>query len=170
MRVIGLELSITETGVALPDGDTYPLAPDQQDGDGRLVGIAQSFDDLLASPIHLAVIEDLPKHAHAAGITGMVHTRLALLEAGVPYAVVAPATLKAFATGKGTADKTAMALAACKRAGAEFADDNCCDAWWLRAAGLDWHGQPVCRLPVEQRARLAKVAWPALSVGREVAS
>lgn len=164
-RVLGLDLSLTATGICHPDGTTTTIKTRPKDGDRRLVAIRDTIRTTtgLYAP-HLAVIEDLPTHAHSAGITGMVHgvARTALLDAGVPYVVLAPATLKAFATGKGNADKTAMAMAAYKRAGAEFGDDNCCDAWWLYVAGLDRLGHPLFPLPAAQRDRLGKVAWPDL--------
>lgn len=160
LRVLGLDLSITATGYALPDGTTGTFKSPWK-GDQRLVAIRSALTNHL--PVtDLAVIEDLPTHAKSAGITGMVHgaVRATLIEAGVPYVLITPATLKAYATGKGNADKTAMAIAALKRAGREFGDDNQCDAFWLRAAGLDWYGQPEFELPKAQRDRLAKVTWP----------
>lgn len=164
LRVLGLDLSLTATGVCLTDGHTLTIKTRQKDGDRRLVHIADALTSMIGdgSSVDLAVVEDLPKHAMAAGITGMVHgvARAVLLRAGIPYALVVPATLKAFATGKGAGDKTPMVMAAYKRAGVEFGDDNQCDAWWLRAAGLDWYGQPGFDLPKAQRERLAKVAWP----------
>lgn len=163
-RVLGLDLSLTATGVCLTDGLTLTIKTQQKHGDRRLVHITDALTSIIGdgSTVDLAVIEDLPKHAMAAGITGMVHgvARSVLLRAGIPYALVAPATLKAFATGKGAGDKTPMVMAAYKRAGVEFPDDNQCDAWWLRAAGLDWYGRPEFDLPQAQRARLDKVAWP----------
>jgi hypothetical protein len=119
-RVLALDLSITATGYALPDGQTG-LFKGPWKGDWRLVSIKSAVAGH-ADSIDLAVIEDLPTHAKAAGITGMVHgaVRAVLLEAGVPYVLITPATLKAFATGKGNADKTAMAIAALKRADREF--------------------------------------------------
>lgn len=171
LTVIGLDLSLTATGIAYPDGTTATIKTRQKDGDRRLLDIAEAIrwaagegQGPMGSDVRpvLAVLEDLPKHAMAAGITGMVHgvARAVLLEAKVPYATVVPATLKAYATGKGSGDKTPMAMAAYKRAGVEFADDNQCDAWWLRAAGLDWLGAPLFELPKAQRERLAKVQWP----------
>lgn len=164
LRVLGLDLSLTATGVCLTDGATLTVKTRQKDGDRRLVHIADALASMIGdgSTVDLAVIEDLPKHAMAAGITGMVHgvVRAVLLRAGIPYALVVPATLKAYATGKGSGDKTPMVMAAYKRAGREFGDDNQCDAWWLRAAGLDHYGQPEFDLPKAQRERLAKVAWP----------
>jgi Holliday junction resolvasome RuvABC endonuclease subunit len=167
LRVLGLDLSLTATGVCLTDGITLTIKTRQKDGDRRLVHIVDALTSMIGdgSTIDIAVIEDLPKHAMAAGITGMVHgvAREVLLRAGVPYVLVVPATLKAFATGKGSGDKVPMAVAALKRAGREFADDNQCDAWWLRAAALDWYDAAEFTLPQAQRERLVKVAWPDLN-------
>ena len=162
-RILALDLSITATGYALPDGRTGTFKG-AWTGDWRLVAIKSAVAGH-ADAIDVAVIEDLPTHARAAGITGMVHgaVRTVLLEAGVPYVLITPATLKAYATGKGNADKTAMAIAALKRADREFDDDNQCDAWWLRAAGLDWYGHPEFPMPQAQRDRLTKADWPTLT-------
>jgi Holliday junction resolvasome RuvABC endonuclease subunit len=166
VRVLGLDLSLTATGVALPNGTCRTIKTNPADGDLRLLQISESIRVAVTvtGPVDLAVIEDLPVGARAAGITGMVHgvARAALAAADVPYALVSPATLKAYATGSGNADKTAMALAAFKRHGIEFADDNQCDAWWLRAAGHERLAQPLVSLPAVQIARLAKGKWPAL--------
>ncbi len=170
--VLGLDLSITSTGICYPDGSTLTVPTRTEQGDLRLLHIAEAVCFAIGAGVDLAVLEDLPTHAHAAGITGMVHgvVRSELLQAGVPYALVTPATLKAYATGKGTADKTLMAMSAFKRAGVEFADDNRCDAWWLRTAGLDWLGEPLFELPAAQREHLVglnkkgkpKVKWPTM--------
>jgi hypothetical protein len=162
-RILALDLSITATGFALPDGQTGTFKGPWK-GDWRLVAIKHAVAGH-ATDVDLAVIEDLPTHAKSAGITGMVHgaVRAVLMEASVPYVLITPATLKAYATGKGNADKTGMAIAALKRAGREFADDNQTDAAWLRWAGLDWYGHPEFPLPQTQRDRLTKVAWPDLN-------
>lgn len=169
-RVIGLDLSLTATGIAAWDG--RPLSTIRtvtSEGDQRLGRImvtvrADAYDYVSDQPIDLAVIEDLPTHAHSAGITGMVHgaVRVALMEIGVPYALVPPATLKAYATGKGTATKPDMRMALFKRAGLDIRDDNQVDAWWLRAAGLERLGYPLVSLPAAQRDRLDKARWPDL--------
>lgn len=170
-QVIGLDLSLTGTGIAYRDGSTTTIKTKTADGDRRLVDIAEHVAVAiggnltgLGPAVDLVVLEDLPKHAMAAGITGMVHgaVRVVLLDAGIPYATVAPATLKAYATGKGNATKTDMAVAALKRGDQEFGDDNQCDAWWLRAAGLDRYGAAEFTLPQAQRDRLAKAVWPDL--------
>lgn len=171
LRVVGLDLSITAPGIALADGTTKTIKTNSKDGDRRIqhivdeVGLALGENtDGTGDGVDLVAIEDLPTHAKAAGITGMVHgaVRLRLIDFGTPYVLITPATLKAYATGKGNADKTAMAIAALKRAGREFPDDNQCDAAWLRWAALDWYGQPEFTMPQAQRDRLTKVTWPEL--------
>jgi hypothetical protein len=166
MNVLGLDLSITATGVCWPDGTTDTIHGDSAAGDRRLVAIVDRlYRAHLGFQFDLAVLEDLPVSGRMAGVTGMVQgaVRLALLRLDIPYALVAAATLKAYATGSGRADKHAMRIAAFKRGGLEFMDDNQCDAWWLRNAGLDWLGHPEVQLPQAQRARLDKAKWPAMA-------
>lgn len=162
-RVMGLDLSMTATGAADVSGVTRTIKTGLK-GDGRLLGIRIAIAGLLdsAGRVDLVVIEDLPTHAKSAGVTGMVHgaVRSLLLERDVSYALLSPATLKAFATGRGNADKTGMTLALYKRAGLELADDNQVDAWWLRAAGLQHLGAPAVPMPAAQIGRLAKAKWP----------
>lgn len=161
-RVVGLDLSITATGIASCDGSTYTVAS-RETGDRRLVEIRSEVARAVKNRgVDLVVIEDLPKHAMAAGITGMVHgaVRSALIELGAPYVLVIPSSLKKYATGNGNAGKPEMAVAAFKRAGREFGDDNQCDAWWLRAMGLDHLGQPITAMPASQRASLKALKWP----------
>lgn len=179
LRVIGLDLSLTSTGVALPDGTTYRIKTRSGDGDARLLVIRDNLRAALAEhQPHLAVVEDLPTHAKGSGITGMVHgvARSELVAAGVPYALVVPATLKCFACDNGRAEKPELAAAAYLAAGVEFPGDltpagkggDMCDAWWLRAAGHDAYGVPLFSMPQAQRDRLRKVSWPDLTPQRVV--
>ena len=161
-NVVGLDLSITATGCCHPDGEVETWKYAAKHGDLRLRYIADEVQALALTCPDLFVIEDLPTHAHGAGITGMVHgaVRCLLLRAEIPYALVTPATLKKYATGKGNADKTAMALALYKKARIELGDDNQVDAAWLRYAGLDALGHPAIDLPEAQKSTLYKVKWP----------
>jgi Holliday junction resolvasome RuvABC endonuclease subunit len=166
--VLGVDPSITATGVAWPSGDVATITPRPADGDGRLLAIEAALTDGFAryGVPDLAVIEDLPKHAHGAGITGMAQgvVRLVLRRHAIPYAVVIPSTLKKYATGKGTATKSDMRMALFKRLGIDLRDDNQVDAWWLRAMGLDaLHDAPTA-LPKLQRDALLVVAWPSAAV------
>lgn len=163
LNVVGLDLSMTATGIATADGLAFTVRT-KAVGDTRLVVITNAVM-AVATSCDLAVIEDLPTHAKSAGITGMVHgaVRTALIRAEVPYVLITPASVKKFATGKGNCGKPEMAVAAFKRAGIEFGDDNECDAWWLRAMALEQYGQAVVQVPSVNRAALAGVkVWPAL--------
>lgn len=162
--VVGLDLSITATGVALADGSVSTIGPPPKLGDRRLVALRDRLESFPMQIYNadLVVIEGPVVRSSAAITIGMVHgvVRSMLLDYGTPYVLVPPATLKKYATGKGNADKTAMALATYKRASIEFDDDNQCDAWWLRAAGLHALGAPLFDVPAAQAAALEKVDWP----------
>lgn len=170
MNVLGLDLSMTATGIAFPDGRTLTVATNAKHKDARL-GVIRDAVTMALTGVDLVVMEEAPPGLKGPAIKAihMVQgaVRVALLDMGVPYAVVNPSTLKAYATGKKGADKTAMAMAAFKRAALEFPDDNQCDAWWLLAMGLDRFGQAVVTVPQAQRAFLDSVAWPDVSLSPE---
>lgn len=171
LRVLGLDLSITATGIALPNGATQTIKTNPKHGDRRLqhivdhVGLALGDTDY-GDTCDLVVMEEAPPGLKGPAIKAihMVHgaVRLRLIDFGTPYVAINPTTLKGYATGSTSADKTAMAMAAYKRTGREFADDNQCDAAWLRWAGLDRYGLPEFELPKAQRERLTKAQWPDL--------
>ncbi|GGQ81050.1 RuvC family protein [Streptomyces flaveolus] len=170
-RVIGLDLSITSTGVCRCDGSTFRIKTRLKDGPRR----QNIIRDRLAAEVaeqqpQLAVIEDLPMNAsrmsltnlkNMAGLHGVVLS--VLVDAGVPWAYVNVKTLKSFACDNGAAGKADMAAAALLADGAEFVDDkggDQVDAWWLRAAGHDWCGVPLFTMPQAQRDYLSKADWP----------
>jgi Holliday junction resolvasome RuvABC endonuclease subunit len=163
--VIGVDPSITATGVALSDGSLITVGGKSDRGDERLLDIACLIGTSVTRA-DLVVMEDLPTHAHGAGISGMVQgvVRLMCLRASVPYALVTAATLKKWATGSGNADKSDMRMALYKRTGLDVRDDNQVDAWWLRAAGLECLGQSVVEMPTAQIKALAAVSWPAVAM------
>lgn len=178
MTVIGLDLSLTATGVADSDG-TRTLKPVV--GLAGMARLAAFRNALLAAceGADLVVVEGYSfgtkgqaSRAHSLGELGGV-VRLALFEARIPYADCPPASLKRYGTGKGNANKGQMLEAAAKRSGLDFAGDhNRADAWWLRQMGMAWlfdHALgmgPVLsdfyvRMPADHRVALGGVAWPA---------
>lgn len=172
-RVVGLDLSLTRTGIALPDGAAVVLRPKTR-GTARMVEVRDGvlnawhgFTDTLDADI--VAIEGFAFGARGRAVfdiggVGWV-IRVALHEAGVPYVEIPPSVLKRYATGRGNADKQAMQMAACKRLDYddEKPDDNIVDALWLRALALDAYGHPVVDMPKAQRdASVAAVTWPRL--------
>lgn len=158
--LLALDLSITATGIAFPDGSTATLRPVTK-GDDRLDEIATVIGDTAVN-IDLVVIEGPVVRSNAAVTIGMVHgaVRRELIRRGRSYVEVPPATLKKYATGKGNASKPDMRMALYQRAGLDIDDDNQVDAWWLRAAALDAAGHAPFAMPKAQRDALDKVHWP----------
>lgn len=160
VKVTGLDLSITATGAAhaVEGAACTHLIKTRGTKDDRLVVIKNQVLGYAAGS-ELALIEGLGFASMKLAISGMVHgaVRSALIEAGIPYATIPPTSLKKYATGNGAADKTAMALAAFKRAEMEFKDDNQCDAWWCWVALMDHLGAPLFPLPAINRESLKKI-------------
>lgn len=147
LKVAGFDLSMTATGICDPDGVTSTVGGDAKIGDLRLIRIRDAAE-VAVRDADVALIELVPQHMKAAGITAMVHgvIRVLFIELGIPYIMVTPATLKTYATGKGGATKSDMRMALYQRYGIDERDDNRADAWWLRALGLDLYGKPLTQV------------------------
>jgi Holliday junction resolvasome RuvABC endonuclease subunit len=178
VNVVGLDLSLTATGVAWPDGTTETITTTPRDTlPDRLryirASIVEHLRDLIFLGPTVAVVEDLPYTRNQAGAQlGMVHgiMRVALddlrrqnVVAGI--ALVPPATLKKYATGRGNANKAELLGAAIRRLRYEGHDDNQVDAIWLRQMGLDHYAPGMAALmPVAHRDAARAVDWPRVEV------
>lgn len=177
-RVIGLDLSLTATGIADFNGRevvtrTIRSAPNGKtliDQNSRLRGILNEIEEVvtLQGPPPRLIVAEGPSYGSKgagtwdrAGLWWLVVDHI--IGRRWPLAIVPPAVLKKYATGRGNADKTAMAVALQKRWGNELRDDNKVDAFWLAAAGRDHLGCPYLPMPKAQRDALAKVDWPEVS-------
>lgn len=164
--VIGLDLSLTSTGVATPTGEhrisTMPTSTLADRLRSFATSVARVIDE--HHPVDLVVVEDLPKNVRFGGVDlGMIHGVFRYLWddiAGPPLAWIPPATLKKYATGKGAAKKDEMLAAAIRRLGYGGHHHDEADAMWLRAAGHDRLGDPLAVLPVAQRLALDAIDWP----------
>lgn len=164
--IIGIDPSLSATGVARR-GESWTITTKAGDP-ARLQHIyqrinAQAAVATLDDGPALAVVEDLPSHAKSAGLTGMAQgvIRLALLNCGLPYVTVPPATLKKFATSKGNCDKADMRMEWFKRTGEDVRDDNQVDALWLRQIGLHLTDSPdALPLPKTHTVALEKLTLP----------
>jgi Holliday junction resolvasome RuvABC endonuclease subunit len=173
-NVVGLDLSLTGTGVASVDG-TRLVRSTGHKGDTlvqrahRLAGLHAEITSALTGSIDLVAIE-APSTGHARGSSGSVHDRSGLwwlvvtdlVDWGVPVVEVPPATLKKYVTGKGNAQKPDVRMEIFKRYGIDLRDDNEADAFALRALGLDLLGHPLAVMPAANRAALEKLPRPAL--------
>ncbi|NUU22891.1 MAG: Holliday junction endonuclease [Streptomycetaceae bacterium] len=150
--VVGLDLSLTATGVADINGTRTIKCGDLRGCDRFSWIVSDIFGDGTVQAADLVVIEG-PAYSRALGAghheaAGLWwHIVYRLTAHGVPYAVVPPTSLKKYTTGKGNATKPDMRMALFQRAGLDLRDDNQVDAWWLRAAGLDHLGSPPVELP-----------------------
>lgn len=163
MRVVGVDLSLTSTGIAFANGETRTIKV-PADGMARLSSIRShlmAYVEVFGAD--LVVIEGYSygspnRAAHLGELGGVI--RLALYERRVRYVDVPPAVLKKYATGKGNAGKNEMLTEAVRRLGYTGSSDDEADALWLRAAALEHYGEPVAAMPQENVKALAKVSWP----------
>lgn len=171
MRIVGIDPSLTATGIADADGGLHTITSKPDDGTvtdraRRIATITAHLRPHRLADAHLVVIEgpafsrqgQAGVHLRAGlwwRIVGLLHS------AGVPVAEVSPSTLKKYATGKGNADKSDMRMALYKRAGLDVSSDDEVDAWWLRQMGLAHLGDPdAVPLPQTHLSALDKVVWP----------
>lgn len=169
LKVVGLDLSLTSTGVAIADEATnhsaYTLRPKAR-GHERLAYLVRQVM-VEASDADLVVVEG-PSYGskgsafhQLAGLWWLITQEL--WDESIPYAQIPPPTLKKFATGAGNANKDAVLLATARRFPSFSGDNNAADALWLAAAGAQHLGYPLVQVPESHRTALAKVEWPVLN-------
>lgn len=169
-HVLGLDLSLTCAGMAVVDGEVTTKAlkpPAKLDGHERLDWMLAEIWSR-AGLIGLAVVEGPSYGNQGSGRQSGHHERAGLWwltthtlwKHGIATAVVPPAALKKYATGKGNASKDAIMLATARRFPDFAGDNNEADALWLAAMGADHLGEPVVAMPAAHRAALDAVKWP----------
>lgn len=168
MKVIGLDLSLSSTGIASSHPgwcERIRIGPRADDPAQmkRLRTIRDRVILLLGRP-DLVVVEGLAvasqtgQHLTRAGLWHLVMERI---DREFPWAEVPPATLKKYATGKGNAGKDEVLAAVIKRfPNVEVRGNDEADALVLAAMGADHLGQPMTAMPEASRAALGKVKWP----------
>lgn len=177
VRTLGLDLSLTSTGIAIAwwtAGDELSVNTNvittaaEQSMLARIRYISDEIRTWTRGQPSLVVIEG-PSHnsrggmAHErAGLWWRVFDQLDCID--VPVAVMAPATLKKYVTGKGAGkgtDKLAMHGAAVRRIPKFDGGGDEADAAWLALAGADHLGAPSL-VPERHRDALKAVQWPEL--------
>ena len=178
--VIGLDLSLTRTGIAIwRDGVmstvstvSQPIGAQSWDErNTRIVGQAGSIirwlsDNTDGQMPSLAVIEAPILHGPQTGsffdraqLWGGVYSKLRSSGWRIPVAVVNVATLKAWATGKGNADK-AMMLHAARREWPGIPNHDEADSAWLAAMGAAKLGHEPVEMTAWRVSGLTKGDWP----------
>lgn len=140
----GIDPSLSATGLAWCDLPLETIKTRPAHKDRRLVQIRNCIGGKAEwKTPDLVIMEDLPRNAMHAGITGMVQgvIREILIEYDIPYALVVPSTLKKAATGDGRADKKKMLSFYTQATDLVNKDDNQVDAFWLRQVGLALTGR-----------------------------
>ena len=179
MRVVGIDLSLTATGITTIDLDagTIDVATITSKGKAdftlaqrahRLSELRHDIGDALApwDEVALVVVEQ-PAYAQTSGhhhdrsgLWWMVVD--ALRGARVPVAEVTPGGVKRFAAGKGNAPKDTVLLHVARRwPDVPVRDNNQADSLVLAAMGARHLGHPVDAMPVSHLAAMAAVRWPA---------
>jgi crossover junction endodeoxyribonuclease RuvC len=164
VRLVGMDLSLSATGIADVSGATV-FKPKHTVPMIRL----NEFDTWIREWIHIQKPSMVVIEGYAYGAKnqrealGELHgvIRLALHQATVPFALVAPTQLKKFATGIGNANKDTM-IGEAARIGCPANDNNAVDAWWLYKMACEKYSMydRITGLPKAQRDVVNKVEWP----------
>ncbi len=174
MLVVGVDLSLTSTGIARTDGHLDRI----RTAGGANADLRARWIRLnkLARDVHAAIpdcTDLIVLEAPSLGVGRQrgTHDRSGLwwlvvdsaMRRQIPIAEVPPALRCRYATGRGNAGKDEVLAAVVRR----FADwdvtgNDVADALVLAAMGADHLGHPIVELPAQQRLALGKVAWPAV--------
>lgn len=164
-HVIGLDLSLTSTGVASSLGWTDRIRPGDLRGLERLRYITRTIGDYARTGRYRLAVLEGPSYGsrygsphERGGLWWMVYDLLDRRE--IPVAVAPPASLKLWATGSGAASKTAVLDAMRLRyPHAEITTSDEADALALAEMGAAWTQQ--AEVTGHQRRALNGVNWPA---------
>ncbi|MEU8760696.1 hypothetical protein [Streptomyces sp. NPDC048659] len=163
--VVGLDLSLTSTGVA-GEGWTDRIRTKTR-GDMRLHYLIGQISTFIRRADLVVMEGPSYGHAHLAGHEDLAGLRVLVRQYchrhTIPYAVIPPATLKLYGTGNGRAAKGEVRSAVANRYGIHTegaARYDEADAYVAMAAGMDWLGYQLAPVPDRAAAALAGVTWP----------
>jgi Holliday junction resolvasome RuvABC endonuclease subunit len=169
VSILALDLSLTATGWATSIDEYGVWRSGDLRGTDRLINLAGWLHDtLLETEPELVVIEGYSYGSKGRAVFDIAEwggvARYILSDNWHEFAVIRPATLKKFATGKGNSPKPTMRMELYKRAGIDVSDDNAVDALWLLAAAMEATGKPLFPMPKANVEALDKVEWPGVDV------
>lgn len=162
-HILGLDLSLTATGVAW-EGGTRVLSFPKLRGMERVHAINLAVSELDQPDIVVLEGYSFGSKGRAvydiAELGGVI--RYGFHEVALPYVEVPPSVLKKFATGKGNVGKDEVLAAAIRKFGFEGSNNNEADAWILYKMGMaryDEETRSSVAATDYQREALAKVDW-----------
>lgn len=173
MKLSGLDLSLTSTGVAtwyspgriLTETVQPKVTPDQPHY--HHVRLARLMTEVggLCRDSDLVAIEGpsygSPNRQHELGGLWWLVAH-GLYRRGIPYAIITPQQRAKYITGKANSGKVAVAVAAARRfPDVDIDGDDEADALVLVAMLADYLGLPeIPKVPEAQRAVLDRIDWP----------
>ncbi len=179
MRVVGIDLSLTSTGICVvlghgpsPDISVYRHRSEGRAGAtlterfARLRDIRWAVLDAVGADDDLVVIEapslGQSRQAGTHDRAGLWWTVVqALMARGIPVAEVPPSVRAKYATGAGNAGKDTVLAAVVRRyPQVEVSGNDEADALVLAAMGARHLGEPIDSLPQVHLAAMSKVRWP----------
>ena len=155
-QIIGLDLSLTSTGVAVYDEDTDCITTDviktcnKHTDTERYYTILHRISNYFISK-NVFFIEgySFGSFSKSSSMSKLIELggiiKYDLWLKGVPYIKVPPTTLKKFITGKGNAKKEDIKLAVYKKYGREFKTSDEADAFSLVVLGIKY-----CKTPSDK--------------------
>jgi crossover junction endodeoxyribonuclease RuvC len=170
MIIVGLDLSLTATGLVASDSPTpklIKLIKTKMKGEDRLDFIDQSVMGYCMDA-DVVVMEGYSFGARGNAVFqigelgGVI--RLSLRRAKIPFALVPPSNLKKYATGKGNVGKDEVIAAAIRRFGFPGHDNNEADAHILWKMGVRHYTGVGEDLPQTHLDALTKIEWPEVLV------
>jgi len=180
VNILGLDLSLTATGVAVvtTNGIDHryrtelikePAKHTKWGDRDRIRWMIDQIALVIEAPLgpdgkwDLVVVEGLAY----SRVTGHATTRAGLwwlvtenLSDNMPLAVMGPTGRAKYATGRGNASKADVMREVARRFPNFHGGEDEADALVLAAAAADHLGHPIAALPATHRAALDAVAWP----------
>lgn len=159
-RIVGVDPSLTATGLATADGTSIIAPPKGVTGAKRLAYFRDAFTDLFVDGgrPQLVVLEGYSyasqNNREVMGELGGV-IRLTFHDTAVTHVVAAPSTRMQYATGKGMAPKEAVMAEAIRRLDYQGQSYDEADALWLREMALAHYAPDLAvEVPAQHRAAI----------------
>lgn len=168
MNIIGLDLSLTSTGVCI--NEQTLVITTKTKGAERLSVISKAIlETALTNSVDIAIIEGYSfasrnSQAHSIGELGGV-VRVCLWENHIPFIEIPPTCRAKFATGRGNAAKTEVMSSISAKTGIVFSgkgSDDMCDAWILSEMCKARLGLSNYVWSTQQLLSLDKIDWEPL--------